>query len=84
MNRPLLKAEVLETATGVVPLVAGTVLAVVTAFATEPMGTGPSFLLALLVSVSVLASGLLIMRAAYTPVIARLRADADQIGAQQR
>jgi hypothetical protein len=78
-----LKAEVLETATGVVPLLVGTVLAIVTAGATEPMGTSPSFLLALIVSVSVLASGLLIMRAAYTPVIARLRAAADQAGAQQ-
>jgi Flp pilus assembly protein TadB len=73
-----LKAEALETAVGVVPLVVGTVLAIVTAGATAPMGTGPSFLLALIVSVSVLSAGLLIMRAAYLPVIARLRADADQ------
>jgi hypothetical protein len=84
VNKPLLKAEALETAIGVVPLVVGTVLAIVTVAATSPMGMGPSFLLALIVSVSVLASGLLIMRAAYTPVIARLRAAADQAGAQQR
>lgn len=83
MNRPLLKAEALETAVGIVPLVVGTVLAIITAGATAPMGTGPSFLLALIVSVSVLVSGLVIMRTAYTPVIARLRAAADQAGAQR-
>jgi hypothetical protein len=84
VNKPLLKAEALETAVGVVPLIVGTVLAIVTVGATAPMGMGPSFLLALLVSVAVLIGGLVVMRVSYGPVIARLRADADQVGAQQR
>jgi len=83
-NKTRLKAEVLESATGMVPLIGAAVLAVVTVHATEPLGMGVSFLLGLLVSTAVCCVGFVAMRAAYMPVVVALRAAADQETAAQR
>jgi hypothetical protein len=77
-NKTRLKAEALETATGMVPLIVGVVLAVVTMYATEPMGMGVSFLYALVVSMAVYGVGVAAMRAAYLPLVTALKAAADQ------
>ncbi|MCX4886081.1 hypothetical protein [Streptomyces sp. NBC_00847] len=77
-NKTRLKAEALETAIGMVPLIGSMILAIVTVDATEPLGMGASFLLAFGASMSVCCVGFVAMRAAYTPVVIALRAAADQ------
>lgn len=77
MNKTLLKAEALESATGLVPMGAGSTLAVATTIATSPMGTGYAYLLGLIVCMTVCGSGFLIMRAAYMPRVVQLRAAAE-------
>jgi hypothetical protein len=83
-NKTRLKAEALETATGMVPLLVGTVLAVVTVDATAPLGMGASFLLGLISSTAVCCIGFLAMRAAYLPLVTALKAAADQETAAQQ
>lgn len=82
-NKTRLKAEALETAIGMVPLIAGMVLAIVTVGATEQLGFGASFLLAFVASMSVCCVGFVAMRSAYLPVLTALRAAADQETAGQ-
>lgn len=82
-NKTRLKAEALESATGLVPVIGGMVTAVVTVDATAPLGIGASFLLALLVSMAVCCVGFVAMRAAYLPTLTALKAAADQETAAQ-
>lgn len=79
-----MKAQALETATGMVPLIVGVVVAIVTMAATQPMGMGVSFLYALVASMAVYAVGVAAMRAAYMPVVVALKAAADQDTAAHR
>ena len=77
-NKTRLKAEVLESATGMVPLIVSVVVSITTIDATAPLGLGVSFLLGLIASMSVCSVGFVAMRAAYMPVVVALKAAADQ------
>jgi hypothetical protein len=77
-NKNRRKAEALDTATTMVPLIVSMILAVVTMDATAPLGMGASFLLAFGASMSVCCVGFVAMRSAYLPVVIALRAAADQ------
>lgn len=83
-NKTRLKAEALETATGMVPLIIGGVLSVIITNATAPLGMGWAFLLSFIASMAVCCVGFAAMRAAYLPVVIALRAAADQETAGQR
>lgn len=83
-NKTRLKAEALESATGMVPLIVGGVVSVVIVDATAPLGMGVSFLLGFISSMAVCCVGFVGMRAAYLPVVIALRAAADQETAGQQ
>lgn len=77
-NKTRLKAEALESATGLVPVIVGMVTAEITIDATAQLGIGASFLLALIASMAVCCGGFVAMRAAYLPTLTALKAAADQ------